>query len=195
MLINKKALGVVIAGLAVIAAIIYFVFIYNYNKTTVPPSTDTAPAEVTEPISVESVSPVSTGTPATKEELAVQSAQRLALSFAARYGSSSNQSAFSNLSDLEVFMTDALIERTRQYVAAEIAKPSDTSKYSGVTTTAVAAEFKTLDDAAGTAQATVKTKRQETAADGSLKNYDQSLALALKKVNGEWKVDSAEWLK
>lgn len=193
--INKKALAVIVAGLLVIAAIIYLVFFYNYNKTAAPAPVDTAPPAEVKPISVESVSPVSTGTPASKAELATQSAQRLALSFAARYGSSSNQSGFSNLSDLEVFMTDAMIARTRAYVAAELVKPSDSSKYSGVTTTAVAADFKSLDDAAGTAQVTVKTKRQETAADGTTKNYDQSLALSLKKVAGEWKVDSAEWLK
>lgn len=191
--INKKALALIAGGLVVIAAIIYFVFVRDYTKTA-PPATETATQpEVVAPVTVESLSPVSGVAPATKEELASQSAQRLALSFASRYGSSSNQSGFANLSDLEVFMTDAMIARTRAFVATELAKPTDNTKYSGVTTTSVTADL--TDSTPDAAQALVKTKRQETAVDGSVKNYDQSLRLTLKKVNDEWKVDSAEWLK
>ncbi len=191
--INKKALALIIGGLAVIAFIIYFVFIYDYNKTPAPADSQTAQPQTTvEPIVTESPKPASSVTPATKAELGREDVRRLAISFTERYGSSSNQSEFNNLSDLEVFMTPAMIERTRAYVSGELAKPADLRTYTGITTHGVVADV-ALTDGTETALAAVKTKRQETTADGKSKGYEQTLTLGLKKIDGSWKVDSAVW--
>lgn len=192
--INKKVIALIVGGLIVIAAIVYFVFFYNFNKGSEANPAANTPTP-TKPTQSVTESPVpATIAPVTPAERAQQDASRLSLSFAERYGSSSNQSDFSNLSDLEVFMTDAMIERTRDFVAAEQAKATDMKAYSGIITKAVVADIKNFDDTAGTASALVKTKRQEQAGT-SPRTYDQTLSLTLKKVGNQWKVDSAEWLK
>lgn len=193
---NKKIIFVIIGGIIVIGLIIYFIFIYNFNDTEKPADTNTSPTPngpTAEPVISETPS-TSVATPATVTDQSREEAGRLSLAFAERYGSSSSQSDFNNLRDLEVFMTAAMQERSEQYIAAEQAKPG-TTEYEGTTTKAVTFTFESFDDAAGTAVAVVRTKRQEKKASGETRSYDQSLTLGLKKVSSEWRVDSAAWSK
>ncbi len=90
-------------------------------------------------------------------------------------------------------MTDAMRDRTRAFVAAERKKVNGAPEYESVVTQAVLANFVTFSEANGTAEGTVKTKRQETDAEGKVNAKDQDLAIVLKKVAGEWKVDQATW--
>ncbi len=46
---------------------------------------------------------------------------------------------------------------------------------------------------ATTASAVVSTKRQEEDTNGDINSYNQNLLLTMKKIDGEWKVDSAVW--
>lgn len=183
-------------GLVLIGLIIYFIFIYNFNspqdsKNTTPSTP--AQGEIAAPV-ISETSPSSTAAPAAATDQSREEAGRLSMAFAERYGSSSSQSDFNNLRDLEVFMTDGMRARSEQYIATEQAKPASTS-YEGTTTKAVVLNMESFDAAAGIAKVTVKTKRQEKKDGAETRSYDQSLALTLKKVGNEWKVDSAEWSK
>lgn len=189
---NKKALALIIGGLLILAAIIYFIFIYDYSPETETPLTP-GQSQTAEPVISKSEPQAQSGGTVSAAEQSRDQAEKLAIYFAERYGSSSNQSDFSNLTDLEVFMTDALKAKTRAYIAAERVKTPAESEYSGIITKAAVAEFITFSETAGTAEGTVKTKRQETKANGEIVSYDQALSIGLKKVDGEWKVDRADW--
>jgi hypothetical protein len=190
---NKKALAIIIGGLIVIAAIIYFIFIYNFNG----PSTNTTTTEQTKP--AEQV--VSKSTPTEKtavalsaEEASQAAAQQLALSFTERYGTSSNQADFSNLIDAEIFMTTAFKSKTNAYIAAERVK-ANTGVYQSIVTNAALVNFKKFDDKAGIAEGLVSTRRRQTATDGKVDSFNQDLLISLKKVANNWLVDSADWQK
>lgn len=189
---NKKALALIIGGLVVLAAIIYFVFFFDFsgsNKAVVtPPQSQSA-----EPVVSKSEPTKASGETATAPEQSRDAAEKMAIYFADRFGSSSNQADFSNLTDLEVFMTDAMIARTRDFVAKERAKTPATSQYEGITTKAVIVEFTTYNEATGSADGIVKTKRQKTVSNGEKTSYDQQLSISLKKVKDVWKVDRADW--
>ncbi len=189
---NKKALALIVGGIIILAAIVYFIFIYDYSGTSQTPQTP-GQSETAEPVISKSEPQTQSGETISPAEQSRDEAEKLAVYFTERYGSSSNQSDFSNLTDLEVFMTDALKTRTRAFISAERAKTPAESAYQGITTKAAFVEFLTFSEVTGLAEGTVKTKRQEAKADGSVSTYDQSLSIALKKENSQWKVDRADW--
>lgn len=189
---SKKLIALIVSGLLVIALIIYFIFIYDFNKTGTPDDgnqpTQEAPAVIVD----------TTGIAVPPRDIATQQkdqAAKLAVSFAERYGSSSSQSDFSNLSDLELFMTPELQASTKEFVLTEQAKPVTTLDYSGVTTKAIVPTFTAFDEEAGTAAVTVSTKRQEESATGEMNTYNQNLFLTMRKINDEWKVNTVAWEK
>lgn len=186
---NKKLLAIIIGGLILIALIIYFIFIYDFNKNETPSPGD-QPTEQTAPPVTLDVPPPATSQ-RSPEEQARDQVQQLAMSFAERYGSSSNQAEFSNLVDLEVFMTPAFQARTTAYIAAEQANNEIPTDYKGVTTKAVVANITSLT--ADSAEVTVKTKRVEKDAQGQENNFNQDLKLTMKKSAETWQVDSAAW--
>lgn len=187
--INKKVLYLVLGGLILIALIIYFIFIYDFNKGGKPGTGNEQPGNETPAAVVEAPAPVIP--PRTSEEQSRDQVTQLAMSFAERYGSSSNQADFSNLRDLEVFMTSDMQTRTRQYITAEQNKNVSTLDYKGVTTKAVVVTITSIKD--DSAEVLVKTKRQEENAQGETKDYNQNLKLTMKKVGETWQVDTAVW--
>ncbi len=193
---NKKALALIIGGIILIALIIYFVFFFNYNKqtdtNTVGPS---GPQTTAEPVIVSNTATpeIRSGTPRSAEETSRDAANQLAIYFAERFGTSSSQADFSNLTELELFMTDALKAKTNAFISAEREKAQEAPAYQSVVTQAVLVDFVTFNETSGTAEGTVKTKRQETKTDKSIANFDQNLSIALKKIDGQWKVDRADW--
>jgi len=190
---NKKALALILGGLVLIALIIYFVFFYNFNKSATP-SNQTSQTQTAAPVvSKNSPGTIKTGVPQTPEEKSRAAANELAIFFAERYGTSSSQADFSNLRELEMFMTDPMKARTESYIASERAKTTTTPSYQSIVTQAVLVEFVTFNAVTGEAQGTVKTKRRETAADGKVTDYNQDLSISLKKVGDDWRVDSATW--
>ncbi|MFH1252842.1 MAG: hypothetical protein V1664_00720 [Candidatus Uhrbacteria bacterium] len=116
--------------------------------------------------------------------------ESLAMTFAERYGSFSTDSDFANLKDVLDFMASGLRLETENYIVS--AKP--TANYYGVTTRVLSVEVATFDEAAGTAQVSVSTQREESV--GSPQNSSikyQNLLLAYVKEAGLWKVTSATW--
>ncbi len=191
---NKKALALIIGGLILIALIIYFIFIYDFRKTETPEG-GTGTTEIAEPVISKPSPTQQSGEPLSAAEQSRENANQLAISFAERYGTASSQANFSNLVESKLFMTDAFKARTDTMIAAERAKVNAAPAYQSIVTKAAIAEFVTFNEVAGTAEGTVKTKRQETTAEGTVSSYESDLKITLKKQNNEWKVDSAVWSK
>jgi hypothetical protein len=193
---NKKALILIIVGLIILVGIIYFIFIYDFSpedSTTTETTSTTEQNQIAPPI-ISKTSPTITQTaePLSLAEQSREEANKLALYFAERYGTSSSQSNFQNLVDLKVFMTESYKATTSQYVATEQAKAT-AADYESIVTTAVIVEFTSFSETAGTAQGLVKTKRRQTSTDGQVKDFEQDLAISLEKIGSEWKVARASW--
>jgi hypothetical protein len=120
---------------------------------------------------------------------------RLSMSFAERFGSYSNQSNYTNVIDLKLFMSDKMRVWADDFVAQQRRADKDTSIYFGITTTAVANELLTYDEDLGTASVKVETRRREaTGTTGNLSDpYGQRVTVTFVKERGTWKVDSAFW--
>jgi len=191
---NKKALALIIAGLVILVAIIYFIFIYDFSKTDEQPLETTsteqsAPAETV----VSKSSPVMQATETrSAADQSRDNATQLAIFFTERYGSSSSQADFSNLIDAQVFMTEAFRNQTNALVVSERNK-AQAQTYQSVITKAVVVDFATYNEATGVAEGSVQTKRLETDMEGKTKSYDQTLTISLKKVGSDWQVDGADW--
>ncbi len=190
---NRRLLAIIIAGVLVLAAIIYFVFIYDFNGATTPTNQTSQQTDAEPVISTSAPETTIQASTRTEAEKSRDAANQLAIYFAERYGSSSSQADFSNLVDAKLFMTDGFKVKTDAYIAAERAKAAPEQAYAGITTKAIIADFKTMSEITGVAEVTVRTKRQETDSRGQSMSYNQDLNLTLRKVNGEWKVDNAAW--
>ncbi|HLD18169.1 MAG TPA: hypothetical protein VJB99_03805 [Patescibacteria group bacterium] len=116
--------------------------------------------------------------------------QALAKTFAERYGSYSNESAFANLTDVLPLMSQRFRAETEKMLATSI--PS--TAFYGVTTRVLAVSIETMDDSSGIAQTSIHTQREETT--GTVQNVVtiyQILTLDFVKENSTWKVDRARW--
>ena len=166
------------------------------GDTDTPANTAAATEEkkriVFEPVSDEQKAvpqPTNTGN-FSKEDLA-----RMAGSFAERFGSYSNQSGFSNLSDLEIFMSQRMRKWAANYIDDH--RQSVPEIYYGITTKAIAETINEFDEDGGRASVAVQTRRRE--ASGTTSNYtqafNQDITITFIKEMGAWKVDSANWVE
>lgn len=142
---------------------------------TLPPRTNSAPPTTpTEPTS-------------TPTQVSLSS---LAQTFTERYGSYSSESDFGNLKDVLDLMSVSFAAATQRTIDAG----QTPNGYYGISTQVLSVTVDAMDDAAGTASATVSTQREESV--GSPQNQTvlyQTLVLTFVKENGTWKVDSAIW--
>ncbi len=207
MQMDRKKVGalIIVVGLIIIGLIIYFVFMRK-------PATET-PANLTLPDVVGQLpgSPeVGTTTPSDKPRnyqqynVATEAPHKvngddlgkISMSFAARFGSFSNQSNYGNFTDLKILMTDNMKTWADTYVASLKKQPQNNNAYYGITTQALTYEVKKFDDAAGQAEIVVGTQRRESTENiNGGEPYLQNLTLTLAKVNGEWLFDKAYWEK
>ncbi len=152
------------------------------------PAVNATNAPINVPIQTNSPQPVR---PTQQVEL-----ERLASSFAERYGSYSNQSNYSNLESLYFFMTDALKSETERFVATERAKRRDTSVYYGLTTRAVSVTTQVFAEKASYASFLVATVRRESIGSTSnTRTYSQNALIEFRNIGGSWKVSKAAWQK
>lgn len=120
--------------------------------------------------------------------------QRLSRAFTERYGSYSNQTDYANLENLLVFMTDDFQQETRNLIRAERAKQRDTGVYYGITTRVITVRTASFDEAAGTAAFLLTTLRREAiGSTANVREFSQDIAVTLRKQNGSWRVDGADW--
>lgn len=202
---NKKAIGILIilVGLIIIIGIIYFVFFYNFNKEEVEPqpsavrqteqpgqAEDKLPQEKTvEPDIKKPTIEIPARTDVSQEEL-----KRIAGSFAERFGSYSNHSSYSNIYDLQIFMSKSMQSWADKFVAEARAKQKAGDIYYGISTRAIHEEIKEFDEEPGRAEILVNTQRRQSAgAMGNSAAFYQDISINFIKENGLWKVDNAYW--
>ena len=120
---------------------------------------------------------------------------RMAASFVERFGSYSNQSNFSNILDLKMFMSKRMKGWADIYIFEnrDIGRQPDI--YYGITTKAIGKEILTYDDDIGRASVLVHTRRREAV--GSTNNasqvFSQDVTITFIMENSAWKIDSAFW--
>ncbi|MEK7648796.1 MAG: hypothetical protein AAB400_02645 [Patescibacteria group bacterium] len=117
----------------------------------------------------------------------------IALPFAERFGSYSNQSSYENLSDLLPFMTEDFKKWAQGKINEQLAKPYQPI-YQGVTTKALSYSMKMFDEQTGIAEMAVSTQRREMiGSPANTKIYNQDVTLKFVKSDDIWLVDRAEW--
>jgi len=119
---------------------------------------------------------------------------RIAASFSERFGSYSNQSNFSNVSDLKLFMTDKMKIWADNFIIENLEKNKDISVYYGVTSKAISEEIININKDLGYATVRVSTLRKESAQTSSTNpSFYQDIEINLKKERNVWLVDEANW--
>jgi len=198
---NKRyfAIAIIVISLLLIVGIVYFFFFYRFqapDETALnQPSSEETPTAATTGTAVTPTS--QTSQPAVrvrKEEMGQEDLKRMAGSFAERFGSYSNQSDFSNVEDLMIFMTAEMKAWAGGFVNDSARKTGDLSIYYGISTKAVTEEVKKYDKDAGQAEILVKNQRREAA--GKMSNasaFYQDIIIRFVKEGGAWKVDAAVW--
>lgn len=135
-----------------------------------------------------------TNTPLPKPPSPETALQRLAVSFAERYGSFSNQSDFGNLESVLPYMTASFQGRTNFFITAERTKHRDTSVYYALTTRNSKVTTVTFDAEGTDAVFLVVASRSEAIGSPvNVRHYEESLRVTLKKESGVWRVDNAVW--
>lgn len=120
--------------------------------------------------------------------------QRIAVAFAERYGSFSNQSDFGNLESVLPYMTTSFQNRTRTLIVSERAKKRDTSIYYSLTTRSGRVATETFDENATTAVFLVTASRSEAIGSPvNVKRYEETLRVTMSKEDGAWRVANAAW--
>ena len=198
---NKKIIGIIIivAALIIMAVIVYVIFFYQFapaeeqvklSEVSQPTQPQPSPQPPTQPLATSVVTlpqPI-------KREVGQADLVRIAEAFAERFGSYSNQSDYSNIRDLKLFMSQNLQEWAENYIAQSLAKKVETNIYYGITTKAMGAEVKEFDSDLGRAEILVKTQRREAAGIMSnATNFAQDILIKFIRDKGAWKVDSVVW--
>lgn len=188
--------------LLVLVGAIYFLFFYEKDakKDTSPQQNQEKTnqggvPESQEKNEQESVEIATTTTSSFKEKTSFteMDVRNLTTSFVERFGSYSNHSQFSNLKDLQMFMTEDMRNWVEGYIEEQEQKEYS-GKYYGINTRVVSCDVQTFNKEAGEAEIMVSTQRTESKGQKSQENvFNQDIKVDLVKVNGEWKVDRAEW--
>ncbi len=202
---NRKTIGLLLIflGLAIIAAIIYFLLMKKTPVET-PPVTDIVPTAQL-PAGEEKGTTTPSDQPRnniqydlTKEaahELNAADLAQRARAYAGRLGSFSTQSDYGNFTDLQMYMTPSMRAWADTYVAEQKASAKSGSYY-GIEAKALTTEIKSFNDSAGTARIIVTTERRASTEEiGGGEPYLQKLDIGFLKINGEWLMDRAYWEK
>jgi hypothetical protein len=144
-------------------------------------------------VSQERVNEETPESPVAKENVTENDLKKMASSFAERFGSYSNHSDFSNISNLQIFMTDNMREWSQEFLQEKRTEEYSGTFY-GITTNSLSSNIDSFDQDSGEAVVTVTTQRRETVGDKDNTNtYNQDIVIEFKKMGGAWKIDSARW--
>jgi hypothetical protein len=205
MMENKKKISFLIIAISLIMiAIVVWLVIKNKDQGLVPPIVDNQGSQV-----ATITESVNTSTPGTaprdyrkfdiskepKIEQDEEAVKKIAMSFAERFGSFSNQSNYSNIEDLKIFMTKSMGDWAEGYLRELKELKNNDGEYYGITTKAVSAEAKSFDKNKGEAEIVVTTRRQESKGSVVGSYFNQELTLKMAKDGSIWKADSASWQK
>lgn len=200
---NRKKIGImlIILGLLIIALIIYFGFIKKDKDE--PIITENPVVDLPLPAGDDLTNPGDIAR-SWQPNLSAEAdhvfnetdLEKRAKAFAERFGSYSNQSNYSNFSDLEIFMTKSFADWTKSYVEQLRESAPGYEVYYGISTRALTTELISFDEASGKAEINVLTERSESSANGGdLEPYQQKILLKFNKVANDWLVDAAYWEK
>lgn len=206
MMENRKKIGLMIIGIA--AIILAIIVILLLKKKEPVPADNGVIATTTNTENLDYGAPTPSTTPGdrpdnhiiydlSKEEphqLDDNDASKLSVSFTERLGSFSNQSDYSNMTDLKIFMTKDMRDWTDKTVA-DLKAANYSGEYYGITTKALASKILSYDKKAGTAKIEVMTERREERANTLGEAFRQKMTLELIENDGQWLVDSAYWEK
>ncbi|MDD3301399.1 MAG: hypothetical protein PHR57_01330 [Patescibacteria group bacterium] len=205
MMENKKKISFLIIAISLIMiAIVVWLVIKNKDQGLVPPIVDNQGSQI-----ATITEPINTSTPGTaprdyrkfdiskepKIEQDEEAVKKIAMSFAERFGSFSNQSNYSNIEDLKIFMTKSMGNWAEGYLSDLKEAKSNNGEYYGITTKAVSAEAKSFDKNKGEAEIVITTRRQESKGSVVGAYFNQELTLKMAKDGSIWKADSASWQK
>lgn len=204
MALSIKIVLIIVAGLVIIAGVLWFVFFNQQQEQAVVQTNTNQSARLSTP-SLPTNLPSSTGTsvnltnistPAySPTEQTKTTLTRLAASFAERFGSYSNQSDYANFEDLYDFMTAAMKQWAEKMVAELRTRARGSNDiYFGITTKALSSSLSNFSETSSQAEVLVKTQRRE--ASGSTANariYYQDIIIKFVKEKEVWKVDGAFW--
>lgn len=167
----------------VLAAIGAGLWVWLSNKST-PPATNQP--LVNEP----AVNNNQPATPAVISPLPSDQQQIISLAklFTARYGSYSTDARFQNLKELSYLYTPAM----QSYIDQYLASAQGSAGYYSVATRPLAVAI--LSQSEASAVVAVNNQRQEVfSLGGESQLIYQKLRLQFKKIDGEWRVDAANW--
>ena len=200
---NKKKIIysiILILIIALIAGIFYLVYFKKFNfkdltnkNKIVGLVKNNDKSNQNEEITRIKINQQETVEPVDKEVAGRNEALLLAVSFTERFGTYSNQANYRNITDLKLFMTNAMASWADNYLEQQRAAHNDTSNYYGITTKVISKELKDYDDQR--AIVTVKTRRQEAnnTTDNLSSAFNQEATISLIKEGNDWKVDSISW--
>ena len=207
---NRKLIGIIIitSGLIMLIGIVYVIFFHDFSpkEQEEQEQEEAVQISVTLPTQEESVQEETSSLPEEQEITTTRKVpvtdkiinqtdlERIAASFVERFGSYSNQSNYSNLTDLKIYMSARMKNWVDNYVKTARAKGGVSDIYYGITTKSMAQEVKLFDDDLGKAEILVKTQRREamgTTANAS--TFYQNILVNFVKEKGMWKVDNAYW--
>ena len=202
---DRKRLGIFIIGTALIIVIVIAVFMYIFNQkqraanqVVTPTQIETDANKLREETLNNEPQVQYNHFDSTAEENRVWNAEdlrKMALSFAERFGSYSNQADYGNIEDLKIFMTPKMQNWADDYVANLRQQDKDNAVYYGITSVAISGEVKQFDDPAGTAEVLVTVQRREVIGSSEAKVFSQNILIVFEKIKDEWKAGSATWQK
>ncbi|MFH0987949.1 MAG: hypothetical protein V1763_01090 [Parcubacteria group bacterium] len=184
---------IILAGLIIITGIVLFILKFSggpvVQNVTV---NETKPvAKVSDKTLQQAANDISFPEPSAADKAQVQ-IKNLSLSFAERFGTYTNQSDYSSISDLLPMMTASMADWTVKQYIPQLKKTHDPAGFPyRIVTQGPAVSLS--DVSAGKATATVATSRVETVGDKSPREFLQSLVLNFVSQNGGWLVDAAFW--
>jgi hypothetical protein len=178
----------IIGGIVIVILIILLLLFFrsrapggSQNATNNPASNTIPSAEVIPPAAQQA---------AVEQHVQNAGVETVAKLFVERYGSYSTEARFQNIRDVMSLAS----ARFATELQAQIDNAPAPTEYYGVTTVVLSVNVVSMDDAAGTAFASVSTQRTESK--GSPQDHHvfyQTMELAFVKSGGEWKVESATW--
>ncbi len=205
---RKLGIILIILGLLLLGGIIYFLFFFNFEEDIqVLTNSNSGPEQVVGLAETEdeeeedkrivkeiTINKDSNAQPAGEAEVRATELKKMAMSFTERFGSYSNHSDFSNITDLKIFMTEDMKSWADNFVEVGRRGLGDDPDYQGVMTRAVTAEVKDYDLGGGTAQILVEAKKTFSDSDTNETEVRyENMLVTFAKEGREWKIDNAEW--
>lgn len=207
MMENRKKVGLMIIGIALLVLAI-IVILFLKKEKQIPSDQQVTATTTLNTQNLDESAPTPTSLPGERpdnyrvydisqeepHQLDANDASKLSVSFVERLGSFSNQSDYSNMTDLKIFMTNDMREWTDKTVA-EYKAADYSGEYYGIMTKALTSKVLSYDKKAGQAKIEVMAERREDRANNLGEPFRQKMTLELIENDGQWLVDSAYWEK